>query len=195
MKNKELKVKRLIDLFGSIFGLFILSPLLLLTMVLIKITMPGPIFFTQERVGKDGKLFNIIKFRTMKVDQEAEKAIDCSKDQQRLTGLGKFLRRSKIDELPQLINVLLGDMSLVGPRPTLKRQVDRYSEYEFKRLATKPGMTGLAQINGGTSIPWKERIDYDIRYVAAFSLSLDMKIIFKTFLVIFCGEKEFQKDK
>lgn len=183
------------DIFGSVMGLLLSSPLLLIVFVLIKITMPGPIFFFQERVGKNGEVFRIYKLRTMKVDVDAEKSFDISKDEMRITSLGRILRRFKIDELVQLINVLKGEMSLVGPRPTLKMQTDNYSEYEMQRLKMLPGMTGLAQVNGNIAISWDERIAYDIEYINGFSVWLDMKILLKTILIIFCGEEKFSNKK
>ena len=156
--------------------------------------MPGPIFFKQTRVGKNGRLFSILKLRSMKVDKKAEEAHDFSKDEERMTPFGNFLRRSKIDELPQLINVLVGEMSLVGPRPTVKEYADEYDEIQKKRLAMRPGMTGLAQVNGNASITWDERIKYDLLYVEKFSIWLDLKILTKTVFVIIFGEEKFQED-
>ena len=195
MRKINLIIKRMFDIFGSVMGLLLSSPLLLIVFVLIKITMPGPIFFFQERVGKNGEVFRIYKLRTMKVDVDAEKSFDISKDEMRITSLGRILRRFKIDELVQLINVLKGEMSLVGPRPTLKMQTDNYSEYEMQRLKMLPGMTGLAQVNGNIAISWDERIAYDIEYINGFSVWLDMKILLKTILIIFCGEEKFSNKK
>ncbi len=193
MKNLELGIKRLFDMLGSVVVLVVLSPILFVSALLITCFMPGPIFFFQERVGKNGKTFKIYKFRTMKVDREAEMNFDVSKDEERRTVVGDFLRRFKIDEVVQLINVLKGDMSMVGPRPTFKRQADQYSEFEKQRLAMRPGMTGLAQVNGNTSLLWKERIIYDVQYVHNFSLLLDVKILFKTVLIVLFGEKRFKR--
>lgn len=183
------------DVSGSLIGLIILSPVFILTIIFIKITMPGPIFFIQERVGRNKKTFNIFKFRTMKVDKEAEKNLDFSKDEERLTRTGRFLRRAKIDELPQLINVFKGDMSLVGPRPTVMEQIERYTDYQLKRLDMKPGMTGLAQVNGNISLPWGQRIEYDIEYVTKFSILLDCKILLKTMGIVVLGEEKFKREK
>jgi len=195
MRRVNLFVKRLIDILGSGIGLLIISPILILAVLLIKFTMPGPIFFKQERVGKNKKLFQILKFRTMKVDREAEKNLDFSKDKDRLTTVGKFLRRTKVDELPQLINVFLGDMSLVGPRPTVMKQVENYTEYQKQRLEMSPGMTGLAQVNGNITLPWEQRIEYDIEYIRNFSVLLDWKILFKTVAIVLLGEERFKKEK
>lgn len=195
LKLLNLFVKRLADILGSSIGLILTSPLLLITVLFIKLTMPGPIFFKQERIGKNESQFEILKFRTMKVDKEAEKNLDFSKDKDRLTSVGKILRRTKIDELPQLINVLKGNMSLVGPRPTILKQVKLYTKHQKKRLEMRPGMTGLAQVNGNITLPWGQRIEYDIEYVENFTVILDCKILFKTIGIILLGEEKFKKEK
>ena len=195
LRKVNLFIKRLADILFSGVGLIIVMPFFLVAIVGIKLTMPGPIFFLQERVGKDGRLFSIYKFRTMKVNKEAEKAQDSSLDEVRLTRFGKFLRRVKIDELPQLLNVFVGDMSMVGPRPTLKAQVDEYTDYERQRLKMRPGMTGLAQVNGNASIPWKLRIEYDVKYVNTFNVFQDLVILFKTIAVVVVGEEKFAHGK
>lgn len=193
MRVINLGVKRFFDLLFSGLGLLILSPILLITALLIKIFMPGPVFFRQERVGKGGRLFRILKLRTMKVDRQAEETHDFSKDVARRTRLGDFLRRTKIDELPQLLNVFKGDMSLIGPRPTVKEQVDAYTAHQRRRLQMRPGMTGLAQVNGNVALSWDERIEYDIRYIEHFSVFLDLRILCKTVLVVLFGEARFKK--
>lgn len=195
MRKINLAIKRMFDIIFSGIGLLILLPLLVLTALVITITMPGPIFFKQQRAGKNGKLFNILKFRSMKVDKSAEFSHDTSKDLQRLTPFGKLIRRLKIDELPQLINVLIGDMSLVGPRPTFKEQTEHYSIRQMKRLDMRPGMTGLAQVNGNIALTWDERIEYDLEYVENFTILLDVKILFKTVLVVVFGEDKFRNPK
>lgn len=195
VSNLNLFMKRMVDLIVSIIGLILLFPLMVLVSFLISITMPGPIFFKQERVGKNKKVFNILKFRTMKVDKEAEKTLDFSKDEVRLTKIGKILRRTKIDEVPQLINVLKGDMSLVGPRPTVMIQVKEYTPLQLNRLNVKPGMTGLAQVNGNISLSWEQRIGYDLHYIQHYSILLDLKILIKTVGIIVFGEEKFKKEK
>ncbi|MFS0645403.1 sugar transferase [Siminovitchia sp. 179-K 8D1 HS] len=195
MRAVNLFIKRLIDIFGSSIGLLIISPVLIIAALLIKLTMPGPIFFKQERVGKNKKLFYILKLRTMKVDKEAEENLDFSKDKDRLTAVGKILRRTKVDELPQLINVLVGDMSLVGPRPTVMKQIEGYTDFQLQRLNMRPGMTGLAQVNGNITLPWEQRIEYDIEYIRNFSIVLDCKIFFKTIAIVLFGEEKFKKVK
>ena len=195
MRQVNLAIKRCVDFIGSGIGLIIISPILILTVVLIEIFMPGPVFFKQQRVGKKGKVFNILKFRSMKVDKEAEKNHDFSKDEERKTPFGNLIRRIKIDELPQLINVFRGDMSLVGPRPTVKEQTDLYNDYQRQRLNMRPGMTGLAQVNGNISLTWDERIDYDVEYVTNFNILLDLKILMKTVAVVILGEDKFKNPK
>lgn len=194
----SLLAKRLVDIFFSAFGLVVLVPVFVVVSITIKLTMPGPIFFTQQRVGKDGVTFKIIKFRTMIVDKEIEQKvetqrIDSADDQARMTAAGRVLRRLKIDEIPQLINVFKGDMSLIGPRPTLERQVAKYNDYQKKRLLMKPGMSGLAQVNGGTSLTWDERIKYDIDYIENYSLWSDFLILMKTISTVLFGEERFKK--
>lgn len=193
MKKINLSIKRAADVIVSLMGTALLLPVFLLICLLIKVTMPGPVLFRQERAGKDGKPFDILKFRTMKVDKKAEKEHDFSKDEKRLTPLGRVLRRLKIDELPQLINVLKGDMSLVGPRPTVLEQVSKYTEYQMQRLKMRPGMTGMAQIHGNIALTWEDRIHYDVQYVNAFNILLDLKILLKTVLVIILGEERLKR--
>lgn len=193
MNKGELLIKRVFDVFFSAVVIIILSPLLLITALCIKLFMPGPVFFKQIRAGRGGKPFSILKFRSMKVDKAAEESFDFSKDSQRITRFGRFIRRTKIDELPQLINVIKGDMSLVGPRPAPLIQTEQYSEYQEKRLLMRPGMTGLAQVNGNIALTWEQRIEYDVRYIHSFSCFLDLKILFKTVLIVLFGEAAFAK--
>ncbi|MDD3138959.1 MAG: sugar transferase [Lachnospiraceae bacterium] len=194
-KGIQFSIKRIFDITISLLVLTISLPIMLFALLGIVFTMPGPIFFTQERVGKNKKNFRIYKLRTMKVDKDAEKKLDGSKDAERLTKFGKILRRTKIDELPQLINVLIGDMSLVGPRPTIYQQVMNYNEMQAHRLDMRPGMTGLAQVNGNIYLSWDERIKFDLEYINHFSLMLDLKILAKTVLVVVFGEKKFKGDQ
>lgn len=199
MSRIWLTLKRGLDLFVSALLLVTLAPLIITISLIIKITMPGPIFFTQRRIGKNGVVFKIIKFRTMLVDREMEQRsekqkVDSVNDEERITGVGRILRRLKLDEIPQLINVLKGDMSLVGPRPAFERQALEYTDDQRKRLLVKPGMTGLAQVKGGTSLAWDERIRYDIDYIESNSLWLDILILTKTVLIILFGEKRFKKN-
>ena len=179
-------IKRLIDFVLGLVGLIIFSPLFLVVAVLIKIDSRGPIFFRYERVGKDGRLFFPFKFITMKEGAIKEGlGYNVAEDDERVTKIGKFLRKWGIDELPQLINVLRGEMSLVGPRPTFRYQVGKYNEFQRKRLLVKPGITGWALIHGRNLLSWEERIKYDVWYVENWSLWLDFKILFKTLDLIF----------
>jgi len=184
-------MKRFIDIIVSFLVLLVLSPILIIVAIAIKLESKESIFFKQERVGLNGKVFNLLKFKSMKSNIAAEKNFDFSLDEERITKVGKFIRRTKIDELPQLINVLKGDMSLVGPRPTIKKQVDAYNDYQRQRLNVRPGMTGLAQVNGNIYLDWDERIKYDVYYVRNKSLLLDFKILFKTVGVVIFGEGKF----
>ena len=195
MRRLNLAIKRTADIIFSAAGLIVLLPILLISAILLEVFMPGPLFFKQQRVGKNGRLFNILKFRSMKVDKALEASHDFTRDAERMTPFGKLLRRTKIDELPQLWNVLVGDMSLVGPRPTVKEQTDKYNDYQRQRLNMRPGMTGLAQVNGNVSLTWDERFVYDIEYVNNFSVLLDIKILCKTVLVVILGEEKFKRVK
>ena len=179
-------LKRQIDFFGALFGLILLSPLFLIVAILIRLNSPGPIFFRYERIGKDDKPFSPFKFRTM-VKGAIEKGlgVTVAADDERITKIGKFLRKWGIDELPQLINVIKGEMSLVGPRPTFRYQIEKYNNFQKKRLLMRPGITSLALIHGRNFLSWEERIKYDVWYVDNWSLWLDFKIILKTFYFIF----------
>ena len=174
----QLFIKRIIDIVLSLLGIIILSPVLVITAILVKTKLGSPIFFTQERVGKDGKIFKMIKFRTM-LDAK-NKWGEPLPDEERLTHFGKFLRSTSIDELPELINVLKGDMSLVGPRPLLVEYLPLYSKEQFRRHELRPGITGWAQVNGRNSINWNERFKLDVDYVNSYSLVKDFKIIIMT---------------
>lgn len=174
--------KRFIDIVFSAIGLVILSPLMIITAVLIKINLGSPVFFTQERVGKDGKVFKMIKFRSM-LDAKDKWGEDLP-DEKRLTKFGKFLRSTSIDELPELINVLKGDMSLVGPRPLLVEYIPLYSKKQFRRHKVRPGITGWAQVNGRNSISWNDRFELDVDYVENHSLFKDIKILCMTVLKV-----------
>ncbi len=189
-------IKRLMDIVGSLFGIIISSPILLIAALLVKISSPGPIIFKQERVGLHNKPFYMYKFRSMKLQtEESEKKAWTVKDDPRVTGIGKFLRRTSLDELPQLFNILKGDMSLVGPRPERPLFVEKFME-EIPRYMVKhqvrPGLTGWAQVNGlrgDTSI--RRRIDYDIYYIENWSVSFDLKIIFLTFFTGFINKNAY----
>ncbi len=178
-------VKSLMDRILGLAGLIVLSPLLIVISLAIKVDTPGPVFFRQRRVGKNGREFKIYKFRSMvEGAQNIGAGVFVQRGDPRITRVGKFIRRYSLDELPQLINVLKGEMSLVGPRPTLGYQVERYNARQKKRLLVKPGITGWAQVNGRSSLSWPERIELDIWYVENWSLWLDIKIMVQTVLVI-----------
>jgi len=191
MKKCECKyfLKEIFDKVVAFIALIILLPLFLVVAVLIKIDSKGPVFFMQERAGKNGKIFKTFKFRTMIVGaDEKTKGVYIDKENPYVTRMGKFLRRSGVDELPQVINVLKGDMSFVGPRPTLEYQIKKYNDFQKKRLLMKPGITGWALVNGRNMLTWPERIKLDVWYVEHWSFWLDMKILFKTVWVVARGE-------
>jgi lipopolysaccharide/colanic/teichoic acid biosynthesis glycosyltransferase len=167
--------KRIFDLFLTIPGLILISPILLVVAVLVRIAHGKPIFFTQVRPGFQGELFTVYKFRTM-TDQRDEKG-ELLPDEQRLTSLGRFLRATSIDELPELFNVLRGEMSLVGPRPLLIQYLDRYNPEQARRHDVLPGITGWAQVNGRNALTWEDKFRLDVWYVDNWSLWLDIKIL------------------
>ena len=175
--------KRLFDIFVSFFGLLTLSPVLFLIAILIRVKLGSPILFQHSRPGKDGKLFNMIKFRTMK--NEFDQSGRMLPDELRMTRLGSILRKSSLDELPELINVLKGDMSIVGPRPLLIEYLPLYSSEQARRHEVRPGITGWAQVNGRNAITWKKKFSLDVWYVDNQNLFLDLKIIFMTLQKVF----------
>lgn len=196
-----LVMKRSIDITGALLGLIFLSWLFIIIAILIKIEDPkGPILFTQKRVGKDGKEFNMYKFRSMVSNaeellkdllkfNEISGAMFKMKDDPRITKVGKFIRKTSIDELPQLLNVLKGEMSLVGPRPALPREVALYTSYDKQRLKVIPGCTGLWQVSGRSNLGFKEMVELDLHYIKDSSILFDIKIIYKTVIVLF-GSKD-----
>lgn len=175
-------IKRIIDIVCSGLGLIVLSPILLIIAILIRIKLGSPIFFIQDRVGKNGQIFKIIKFRTML--DATDKWGEPLHDKERLTTFGKLLRSTSIDELPELINVLKGDMSLVGPRPLLVEYIPNYSKEQWRRHEVKPGITGWAQINGRNCITWKRKFELDVWYVDNISVFTDIKILLKTIVKV-----------
>lgn len=172
-------VKRLLDITISLIALFFLLPLMSLIYLLVIINLGSPAFFLQERVGKDNKIFKMIKFRTMK--NSTDKNGNLLSDNERVTKFGGFLRSFSLDELPELINILKGDMSLVGPRALLVQYLGLYNDEQIRRHEVLPGLTGWAQINGRNSITWSEKFKLDVWYVDNWSLWLDIKIFFLTF--------------
>jgi len=174
-------LKRLIDILLSFIGLALLAFPFAIIALAIKLDSKGPIFFRQERVGKDGRSFRVWKFRTM-IEGAVRKGLgyNVTKDDSRITRVGVVLRNWGLDELPQLINVFVGEMSLVGPRPTLRYQVEHYNDFQRRRLLVKPGITSLAVVSGRNALSWNKRIELDVGYVEHWSLWLDIKILFKT---------------
>lgn len=202
-KRSYIFMKRLIDIIGSFCGIIILLPVFIIVAICIKLEDPkGPVFFKQIRVGKDEKDFGMYKFRSMVTDAE-EKLQDLlqhnevsgamfkMKDDPRVTKIGKFIRKTSIDELPQLINVLKGEMSLVGPRPPLLREVKTYTAYDKQRLKVIPGCTGLWQVSGRSNIGFKEMVELDLYYIQYRSILFDIKIILKTVFVLFGSKDAF----
>ena len=179
-------IKRILDIILSFLALVILSPLLILTAFLIRIKLGAPVFFKQLRPGKNEKIFGILKFRTM-TDAKDENG-NLLPDEIRLTRFGQFLRSTSIDELPELLNILNGDMSIVGPRPLLVQYLERYNEEQEHRHDVKPGLTGLAQVNGRNGITWEEKFHYDLEYVKNITFYGDCKIIFQTVMKVFGRE-------
>lgn len=182
-KNIQYFIKRTFDIIAALGGLIVFSPIIILVAILVRVNLGSPILFTQDRVGKNNKIFKMMKFRTMKdgVDKDGK----LLPDSERLTNFGKILRSTSLDELPELINILKGDMSLIGPRPLLVEYLPLYSEEQKRRHDVLPGLTGWAQINGRNSISWGEKFNLDVYYVNNWSLGLDLKIFFLTFYKLF----------
>lgn len=179
---------RAADVAGASLGLVLASPLLGAAALAIKLEDRGPVFYRQARIGKDGAEFELLKLRTMVVGAERQGAgLAVDEDDPRITRVGRVLRRLSVDELPQLWNVLRGDMSVVGPRPTLAYQVEQYTPRQRRRLEVKPGLTGWAQVHGRAALPWEERIELDVWYVENRSAWLDAKILLRTPLALFRG--------
>lgn len=176
-------VKPLGDFMFSFLGLILLFPLFILITIFLFFANNGKPFFFQLRPGKKGKTFKIVKFKTMNDKKDADGKL--LPDAQRLTAVGSFVRKTSIDELPQLINVLKGDMSLIGPRPLLTTYLHLYNDFQNRRHEIKPGITGWAQVNGRNAISWEKKFEYDVWYVDNMSLSVDLKILFKTILKVF----------
>ena len=192
-------IKRIIDIVASFIGLILLSPLILVVSMLIKLESKGEVIFKQKRVGLNGKEFYMYKFRSMVINaEELKEQLESQnemsgpmfkiKDDPRITKVGKFIRKTSIDELPQLINVIKGDMSLVGPRPSLPKEVKKFEQWMMERLEVKPGLTCIWQISGRNNIDFEDWMKLDIKYVRERSLVLDFKLIFKTIFVLF-GDK------
>ena len=188
-------MSRLIDILAASVLLVLGAPVLAAAVIAIRLETSGPAFYRQLRVGLRGRPFELWKLRTMVPGAEAMGAgIYVLEGDPRITRVGGFLRRFSIDELPNLFNVLKGDMALVGPRPTIQQQVDRYTERQRRRLEVKPGITGWAQVNGRTSLPWPERIELDVWYVDHRSLSLDLRILARTARLLVTGHGLYSED-
>lgn len=188
-------LKRAFDFTMALICLIIIAPLFVIVALLIKWDSPGPVFYVQERVGKDGKTFKMFKFRTMMVGaQNMGLGLEVAQDDPRITRMGRALRQWTLDELPQIINVLKGDMSIVGPRPALPHQVARYTSHQRHRLQMKPGMANLPFINGRNTLPWAQRIELDIWHVDNWSLRLDFYILLKSFFAALRREGVYGAD-
>lgn len=183
-------IKRIIDILCSGFALIILFPIFLITVFAIKTNTRGPAIFTQERIGKNKKPFKIYKFRTMLTFEDSYYEDGTPIDNyDRITKVGGFLRKTSLDELPQIINIFLGDMSIVGPRPTLSYQVDKYNSTQARRLQIRPGLTGHAQVSGRNNLSWEDKIKYDLDYIDRITFLRDIKIIIRTAFVVLKTEK------
>ncbi|OAH54499.1 sugar transferase [Domibacillus aminovorans] len=183
-------LKRVVDILCSGLTLIVLAPIFLIVALAIKLDTRGPAIFTQKRIGKDKEPFKIYKFRTMLTFEDSYYEDGTPiENYDRITKVGNFLRKTSLDELPQLINIFIGDMSIVGPRPTLSYQVEKYNSHQARRLEVKPGLTGLAQVSGRNSLSWDEKIQCDIDYVSRITFIRDLKIILKTVLIVLKTEK------
>ncbi len=191
--------KRTIDIFASFIFIIALLPLLIIIALLVKITSKGPVFFKQDRIGKNGKVYKMYKFRSMCVGAEQmEGGVYCTKEDKRVTKIGKIIRATSLDELPQLLNIFKGDMSFIGPRPVLTYHpwtFDKYTEEQKKMFNVRPGLTGWAQVNGRKTVEWGKRIELNVYYVEHLSFWFDIKIIFKTIACIFSRKDNLNTEK
>jgi undecaprenyl phosphate N,N'-diacetylbacillosamine 1-phosphate transferase len=179
-------LKPFFDKLSALLVLVLVSPILFIVLVILAISNKGHIWFTQTRPGKNGKLFDVIKFKTMTDEQDSNGVL--LSDEKRLTGIGKFIRRTSLDELPQLVNVIIGNMSIVGPRPLLVEYLALYNARQQRRHEVKPGITGWAQVNGRNTVAWKERFELDVWYVEHISFWVDVKILLQTVNKVFRAE-------
>lgn len=185
--------KRAVDIVAAILVLIPAIPILLLAVIAMQISAPGPVFFMQQRTGRNGKRFQPYKLRTMVADHKHNPNEHMPLTHSGIPPAGRLLRRFKIDELPQVFNVLLGHMTLIGPRPTIPEQTDNYDDFQKQRLLVRPGLTGLAQVNGNATIPWDERIKYDVHYVRHHNFAMDVAILCKTIGVVLMGEEKYAR--
>lgn len=185
--------KRPFDVVAALGLILLLAPVLVVAATLVKLTSPGPLLFRQERTGRHGKPFYPPKFRTMRADHRHDITEIVPLSHSAITPVGRWLRRLKVDELPQLFCVLRGEMSIVGPRPTIPEQTRAYNEYQWRRQLVRPGVTGLAQVNSAATRSWDERIDYDVYYAAHCGFLMDLGILLKTPLVVLLGEERFAR--
>ena len=182
----EKYIKRPQDFLCALLATIVLSPVILITAILVRVKLGSPVLFTQDRPGKNGKIFKLYKFRTM-TDERDENG-DLLPDEVRLKDFGKKLRSTSLDEMPELINIIKGDMAVVGPRPLLVRYLERYNEHQKRRHEVRPGFTGLAQVNGRNSISWEDKFDWDVKYVDHISFRGDFQIILDTVKTVFKKE-------
>ncbi len=187
-QTAHLFLKRLIDIVLSLTAIILFAPVWILVILLIRIDSKGNAVFIHQRIGKNGKPFMLYKFRTMCIDADSQEYAPVSLDDKRITKIGRLLRRTSLDEFPQFINVLKGEMSLVGPRPEMEFIVKKYTELERARLLVKPGITGLWQIRGRKDLPLHQNVEYDLYYITHRSIWLDLKIILETIIVVWKGK-------
>lgn len=177
-RDQQLRIKRVVDVLGAATGLLLTGPAMVAAAAAVRASMGAPVFFRQERPGLEGKPFRLWKFRTMSDARGPDGSL--LPDDQRLTAVGKFIRSTSLDELPQLLNVLKGEMSLVGPRPLLMRYLPRYNARQTRRHEMKPGITGLTAVRGRNALSWADKFEFDVQYIEQFSLALDARILFET---------------
>lgn len=196
MKNKgiyEKYIKRLFDIVLALLAIILLSPVFLVVYIISKIKIGSPVMYTQDRVGLNNKIFTIYKYRSM-TDERNPKTGELLDDKDRIPAYGNFLRKTSIDELPQLFNILKGDMSFIGPRPQLVEFMDYYSDFQLRRHEVRPGLSGLAQINGRNNTTWARRFEYDVEYVDKISFMTDMKIFFTTIKKVILREDIYNEE-